>query len=243
MKRLATTTLLALATAAAAAAPVNPVSYDTLAGTQRVDFDDLTGGPDPGTQYAATFVSRGVGFGERFAGQAVTPAFGRFDQLAGLPAGGVLTLLAGAAAQNLSVANYRGSNTLAGLGPLGYPSFSAQGEGAFALLFSSDQSEFGFQLVGGNGGSATIDFFRADGSLIHTYTATNLAEAYYGFAREGGVRDIRGISVWNTDPGGMGIDNIRHDVPSAVPEPATAALLLAGLLAAGAAARRRRLVA
>jgi hypothetical protein len=237
MKSLLVPLLAMLGTGAALAAPVNQVAYGSLIGTQVVDFDDLTGGGAPGTNYDAVVFSHGVGLGQNFLGQTVT-ASGDLDKLGSAPTG-ALTLVAGAAGHNLNVFDYNGTNVLTGLGTLGYPDFSAIGEGAFAVKFSSDQSEFGFQLVGGDGGSAFIDFFRADGSLISSVTVASLSNSYYGFSREGGIKDIRGISIWNNDGGGIGFDNLKHDVVS-VPEPEAYASLLAGLVVLGGALRRRR---
>ena len=231
--------LVALAFASQAA-PVNSVSYGALIGTQIVDFDDLPAASASGVNYDATFISRGVGFGERFVGQILGAAV-QYDTLSGTPAG-PLAVVAGAPSQNLDLLFYNGSNVLTGLGNLGFPNFDAVGEGSFAALFSSDQSEFGFQLVGGNGGSADVSFFRRDGSLISVVTLDNLSDAFYGFSREGGVHDIAGISITNNDPAGIGFDNLKHDVPSnvpGVPEPETYALMLAGLAAVGWLRRRR----
>jgi hypothetical protein len=239
--RLLALSVLSLACASALAAPVNQVSYGSLTGTQIVDFDDLAGGGAPGTNYDSVVVSHGVGLGERFAGQTLT-FVGNNDKLTGAPTG-PLTLVAGAPGQNLNVFFYNTSNVLTGLGALGFPNFDAIGEGAFALTFSSDQSQFGFQLVGGNGGNAFIDFFRADGSLIDSITVGGLADGFYGFSREGDVKDVRGISIWNDDFGGIGFDNLKHDVASVVgtvPEPETYGMLLAGLGLLGFVARRRK---
>lgn len=222
----------------AVADPVNIVSYASLTGTEVVDFDDIAGGPAPGTNYDANFVSRGVGFGEHFLGQTVS-FNGDFDVISGAPSGGSLTLVAGAPNQNLNVFDFS-SNVLTGLGNAGYPNFNAIGEGAFSLTFSSGQSQFGFQLVGGDGGSAFISFYRADGSLISALQVDNLANDFYGFSREGGVQDIVGITIYNNDGGGIGFDNLKHDVKSAVPEPGTWALMLAGLAGVGGLARRRK---
>ena len=234
--------LLAVASASVCAAGVSQVSYGSLTGTEVVDFDDIAGGGAPGTNYDAVFVSRGVGFGEHFAGQTVTPA-GDFDVLGGSPTN-PLSLVAGAPGQNLNVFTFNGSNVLTGLGNTGFPNFNAIGEGAFELTFSSGQSQFGFQLVGGNGGNGHVDFFRTDGSLIDSITLSGLADSFYGFSRDGGVKDIAGISIWNDDGGGIGFDNLKHDVKSdvqpGIPEPSTYALMLAGLGVVGAIARRRR---
>ena len=114
----------------------------------------------------------------------------------------------------------------------------------FGLL--PNQSQFGFQLVGGDGGNAFISFFKRDGSLISTVTVSGLANSFYGFQRDGGVQDIAGISIYNDDTAGIGFDNLKHDVVSTVPgipEPGTYALMLAGLGVVGFVARRRKVAA
>jgi hypothetical protein len=243
MKKLALVFALSGAFVSAQAAPINSVSYGSLTGTEIVDFDDLPSASAAGSNYDTTFVSRGVGFGERFNGQSLGSS-GNFDTLGG-SATGSLSVIAGSANHNLDILLYNGSNVLTGLGPLGYPNFDAVGEGSFAALFSTDQSQFGFQLVGGNSGNAFVSFFKRDGSLISTVTVSGLAEGFYGFQREGNVQDIAGISIYNDDAGGIGFDNLKHDVRSdvptpTVPEPETYALMLAGLGAVAWIARRRK---
>lgn len=231
------------------AVPVLQVDYFTLTGTGLIEFDDVPGGAAPGTNYNAIFESNGADFGERFFGQTLS-ASGDNDVLSGSPLG-ALSLVAGAAGQNLNVfeGTYGGitSQLLTGLGPLGYPDFGAIGEGSFAVLFDFDQSQFGFRLVGGNAGNAYASFFRRDGSLIDQLTISNLGDTFYGFAREGGVNDIAGISIYNDDLGGIGVDKLLHDVPGVpgpggdpIPEPGTIALLGMGLAGLGARLRFKK---
>ena len=222
------------------AAPVNIINPALLTSTQIATFDDVAGGNVPGTSYNAIFVSGGASFAERFVGQTLTTS-GDFDVLSGAPTAG-LALQLGAAGQNLNIVLNAGSQVLSGLGPTGFPNNNAIGEGSFAVLFSTDQSEFGFDLVGGSGGSAFVNFFRRDGSLIDSISLGGLSNQSYAFSRDLGVFDIAGISVHNSDVGGVGFDNLRFNVPStgggAVPEPGS--LALAGLALAFVCASMRR---
>jgi hypothetical protein len=224
------------------AAPINVVAPGSLTGTQLATFDDVAGGVPPGTNYDSIFTSGGVSFAERFTGQANTPS-GGFDVLSGTPSG-PLSLAIGATNQNLNVVVNNGSQVLSGLGPVGFPAFDAIGEGSFAALFTTDQSEFGFDLIGGNleaANGAILNFFRRDGSLIDTVTLNNLSDKSYGFKRDGGVFDIAGVSVHNNDLAGIGVDNVRFDVRSGgnVPEPASIALVGMALLGLAATYRRK----
>lgn len=223
--------------------PINEVDYFSLTGTELIDFESFAGGGAPGTNYDGLIDADGATFGERFDGQ-ILGASGNSDTLSGVPVGG-LNLVAGAAGQNLNIFTRNpDGNVLTGLGNLGFPDFDAIGEGAIAILFDNDQSEFGFQSVGGNLGDATFEFWARDGSLIATITPTGLGVDFFGFQREGGVQDIAGITIWNTDPAGIGFDDIIFDVPGIdpgrVPEPGTIGLLGLGLFGLGLARRRRK---
>lgn len=251
INRLLTPALMVLASgfapvASTVSAQIVAVSPGSLTGTGLITFDDVAGGAAPGTNYNGIFESNGADFGERFVGQINTP-LGNSDVLSGTPTG-PLTLALGPTNQNLNVVFNVSSQVLAGLGPLGFPNFDAVGEGAFAVLFDFDQSEFGFDLVGGNSGNATVDFFRRDGSLIQTIVLSGLSDQSYAFSRVGGVHDIAGISIWNDDLAGIGFDNLRHDVAGvvgppptgAVPEPSTYGLFGAAALVGALAWNRRR---
>ena len=249
--------VLGLHVATANAAPINEVDYFSLTVGQTIDFESITGGPPPGTNYDGILNFGGILIGERFAGQTLGFS-GNSDVLSGSP-NGPLSVIAGATNQNLVITTspLEGvlTNAVAGLGRLGFPDFQAVGEGAVAILFDNDQSQFGFQSVGGNLGTANFDFFRRDGSLIEALTPTNLTSNSFGFARDGGINDIAGISIWNTDLGGIGFDNIIFDVPgndvpvdvpvdepvaTPVSEPATLGLLAIGLVGLRFACRRRK---
>ena len=188
---------------------VDPGTVD-CAGT--ITFDDLPGGASPGTNYDAIIESGAARFAERFAGQTQDDN-GAFDALLGTPTD-PLTLAVGDMDENLEVFA-RGTHVMTGLGPLGYPSPEAIGEGAFAVLFDFDQSELAFDLVGGNGGDATVSFFKRDGTLIDNVILGGLGEESYGFRRVGDLADIAGITVVNTDPAGVALDNVCLEIVSA----------------------------
>lgn len=233
---------LAVAMASPTMAQVSQVSPGSLTATGLVTFDDVAGGDAPGTNYNALFVSGNVAFGERFQGQTLVPS-GTFDTLTGAPTAG-LTLLTGATDQNLNIFTFS-TQVLTGLGPLGFPDFDAIGEGAIALRFGLPQSQFGFELVGGGGGTAEVNFYAIDGSLIDSINLTGLSDQAYAFLRDGNVADIAGITITNNDASGIGFDNLRYNtiggdpLPTSTPEPASLVLLAAGLVALGAARRRR----
>lgn len=213
---------------------VTPGSLSSSAGL--ITFDDLQGGVSTGTDYDDILVSNGASFAERFVGQTLTHSGGS-DILGGNPVG-PLSLEVGEPSRNLNIFSYKNtSNVLDGLGPARdeFPVEKTLGEGSFAVLFLYDQSEFGFDLVGGNAGNAYVSFFTRSGMLIDAITLSGLNENQsYAFSREGAYSDIAGFSIYNNDPGGIGIDNIRLYVPvSAVPEPATSLLLIVGLVGAG----------
>lgn len=217
------------------AVPVNMVPYASLTGTGLIDFEDLTHVGGAGQNFDSIFESAGTDFAERFVGQTLSYS-GNFDVLTQTPSG-LLKLQVGAPGQNLDLLDYTpGGNVLTGLGIRGFPDYDAIGEGAFSMLFDYDQSEFGFRVVGGNAGTATIDFYRRNGTLIDSVGMTNLGDGYYGFSREAGITDIAGVSIYNLDGGGVGFDDIKHSRQGVTGHPTPDAGSTLALLSFGIAA-------
>lgn len=174
---------------------------------QVANFSDVDGGESPGTNYDGLVFSGGLQFAERFQGQTLGYA-GDFDVVIGAPSN-PLVLQTGAAGQNLDVFAYSG-NVLTGLGPLGYPDLDAIGEGAIAISFPIPQERVSLQIVGGNGGTSTLSFYRTDGSLIDNVVISGLADDSYGFRTADATLSIAGILIQNTDASGIGVTNICH---------------------------------
>lgn len=234
-----------LACSSVMAAPINQGSYNLLAGSDVLTFNevdtkiDIANLTSVGTSFDDILISGGVAFGEHFSGQTLSTS-GNFDVPSGAPTG-PLALQVGLPGENLYPLTVRAislqplqlDNALAGLGKRGASSTAGIGEGVVSILFSSDQSQFGVQLLKLDGGNTYFDFFRNDGSLIQSFTAHVATGSYVGFFRDGGIKDIRGVTIWNDDPNGMAIDNVKHDVASsisAVPEAGSLSMALAGLL-------------
>lgn len=139
-----------------------------------------------------------------------------FDVLSGTPTE-PLTLQPGAPGRNLGLANTVGLPTdsnLLGCGDAGCTNAGGFGEGAFAVMFPGPVSEFGFISGGGDtSGETVVQFFRADGTGIAQITVP--ADPFpainrFGFRREGDIKDIAGVSIHTSDPGGLLYDSLRY---------------------------------
>lgn len=192
-------------------APVCLVDPNQLNLLEVITFEDVPSGWDPGHRIDETLSLPGASFAERFVGQALGTK-GDFDTVSG-SAISPLTLLPGAPGETLSIIRLMDSNMLNGFGPAGFPSARAQGEGAIAVMFDDDQPAFSFQIIGGESGSATVQFLRRDGSVIHALDVDDLAKEELGFQRAGNEPDIAGFVITNTDPQGLAIDNLRFGLP------------------------------
>lgn len=184
------------------------VDPDSVSCVTKADFEDVAGGDAPGFPYDFPLWSGNILFAERFLGQSISYS-GLYDVITGTPSN-PLQVQPGATGQNLNVFTYV-SNVLTGLGNLGFPDIDAIGEGSISILLPVSQSRIALDLVGGNGGDATLSFYRTDGSLIDELTVTGLGEFRYGFATGDLSNSIAGILIQTTDPSGVGIDNVCHE--------------------------------
>ena len=191
--------------------PICQVDPGTLILTQTITFDDLPSGWDPGHLIDDILVQDGARFAERFAGQSLE-ANGDFDVVVGsaLPP---LTLLPGASGQTMAVVNLNRNNILNGFGPAGFPRPHAQGEGAIAVMFDTDQPALAFEVLGGEAGMVRVQFLRRDGTVIHDIKIATDGTLNLGFFRQDALADIAGFVMTNMDPQGLAIDNVRFGPP------------------------------
>lgn len=246
---LAAATTFAAGIASASTPAIVSVGYAALTGPV-VNFEELVLGANPdGTLYDGVLSSGGVQFGERFAGQELAlvkaPRPGAvaqdwFDDLSlGSPTAG-LTVVAGDSGANLGAYAYADSagKALAGIGPQNSDGSDPFGFGSISARFATSVSALGLQLRETNSGDGWLNLYRSDGSLIQSVALGPLQDGLYGWARSDGTADIAGFSLYHRDSYyGVAIDNLL--LASAVPEPGSAALFIAGLMATAALARRR----
>ncbi|MHC4842687.1 MAG: hypothetical protein ACYTEE_02700 [Planctomycetota bacterium] len=187
------------------------IPCDTVA-----DFEDVNGETGAGINYDGILLSGGLQLAERFTGQTLSFS-GNFDVLSGFPSS-PLALQTGDLNENVGVLGvFASGQIVVGQGPTGYPNWSAVGEGSLAILFPNPQSQFKFLIEGvDGGGSANLNFFKADGSLLGTIIIAP-ANQTYGFKHSLGIREIAGFSIHNTDPAGIGYDNICYESVIEVP--------------------------
>ncbi len=176
---------------------------------REITFDDQPSGFGAGRMVTGVMELDGVRIGERFAGQLLRND-GGFDRVEGT-ALSPLQVIPGADAQNMTVIRLADTAVLSGDGPAGYPKREATGEGALSVLFDRDQVAVRFDLRGGEGGAATVQFLRRDGSVIDTAQLEPLSEAVYAFTRQNGARDIAGLVLTNADPDGIALDTLLFD--------------------------------
>lgn len=212
MKRILASLLFLLPTGVwACNTTVCLVDPDSLALTKVITFEDVRSGAGPGYLVDDVLPLEGATFGERFAGQSIATQ-GDHDAITGT-AFAPLTMMPGAAGQNLSVVHFSGNTVINGYGSAGFPRRHAQGEGAIAVLFDEDQSALAFDLRGGEAGAAMVRFHSRDGTQLAEVPVQPTGEFSVGFYRQGGTADIAGFVITNTDPQGLAIDMLRFGKP------------------------------
>lgn len=200
--------------------PVILVPYEELEPrlVNRIDFEGFPRHMSPGVSLDGIVDLDGASLGERFTGHVLTERDG-FDWLSHWPLP-PLKLEPGADGQNLAVSFlYTMSNQLGGLGPRGFPSRDAGGEGSIAILFDRDQFALGFKVaaepepeVPGPKSRMHVAFFRRDATLVSELTiGLDWGFAAYGFERDGKTEDVAGIVITNLDPEGIAIDDLIFD--------------------------------
>jgi hypothetical protein len=113
------------------------------------------------------------------------------------------------------------------------------GRGTY-LTFDQNLASFSATLNSASSATYYIALFNSNGSVIGTYTQGLAASTALYFGVSSGAEDIR--SVWigqSTSTNGVIIDDIAFVTASAVPEPATTALLMGGTLMGLVIFRRR----
>lgn len=135
-----------------------------------------------------------------------------------------------------------------GLGNQGHSWFSGSGSAGITFTFNSPtQLPTAFGLVWTDGaGSITFSARGEDGSLLGSSTFSGFADnSFYGTTADDrflGVHfagGVKSITISNSS-GGIEVDHIQYgQMVTAVPEPETYSMLLAGLGLMGTVARRR----
>lgn len=108
------------------------------------------------------------------------------------------------------------------------------GEGVISIYFLENQFAIGLAILGGSGGAVTLDFFSRDGSLFDSVNINNISDAKIEYTFSSSISEFAGITISNTDHGGIGIDDLRlSSAQASVPEPSTILLLTAGITGIG----------
>ena len=198
--------------------------YETLARVLdgRVGFGRLPRRDEPGVALDSFYRSPGVSLGEHFAGQNVL-AREVFDSVEAIPVEAPLTLKSGPPRQNLNVAWHRGfgSNAVFPVGPLGFPNADARGEGMLSALFDADQQAVGFRVhtdypdaFGSKQppqDNLRVLFFARDGRVIGELAlSAPISASAHGFVAPPGPPGIAGMTILNTDPGGVALDDFIY---------------------------------
>lgn len=145
----------------------------------------------------------GIAFGQMLVGQTQS-AINGFDVITGSPSDPLTIDETTDASVGVNILPFAGT-IIDGLGPVGFPDPGAIGDGAVTVVFDQDQYVVAFDVVGANGGAMELQFFGRAGQLLDVLTIDDVAPKTYTFGSDAGA--IAGMTLTNTDPGGLGFDN------------------------------------
>jgi hypothetical protein len=204
----------------ALAGDLRPVPYDTLLfQPHRIErFDALPPAPEPGHRIDQHWRAPGLTIGERLDGQTAYDTDG-FDTLSGKPTQPLRTI-PGAPGQTFAIAHHTGfgSNALFPVGPLGADLPQGRGEGSAALVFDTPQTAIGLRLHAEypdplgqrpTPGTMLLTFHHATGQT--TQVTLPLTHGVISLAWRSAT-GITALTLQNTDPGGIALDDILYDV-------------------------------
>jgi hypothetical protein len=211
--------------ALAPASELNKVSFDTLRSQpHRIEtFDGLPSVTEPGLNFDQHWRAPGLSIAERLLGQDLEETktdYGRFDALNGLPSAPP-RVVPGQSGQNFTIAHHDGfgSNALFPLGPVGIAGAEGRGEGSVAVTFDDPQFAFGLRLHAEYPDplgqrpmprAAEVAFYDANARRITDFVLP-LGRGVISLAWRSGY-GIAAVTIENTDPGGIAIDDILYEV-------------------------------
>lgn len=212
------------AIAAQAEPKIQPIAYWALEMrlNQKADFEGIRIASIAKLNVSEPILLPGATIGERFNGQKLG-RFQNFDSLIGA-ATAPLKVVAGAAKNNLSIAYHSALNSdvIRGEGPLGFPEKQSAAEGAISIEFAQPQFGFGFRYHAERRtqkhvfGVILVTFHRSDGTPIQKFRLPLESKGYFGFVRSQEIADIAGVSLTNTDPGGVSFDDFVYHFDGAL---------------------------
>jgi len=217
------------------------VQGGSAAGLDVFTFDSVPNPTAPWTPYQSISGS-GFVLGERLTGQATGASSTQPNNevVSGTPSTPLTIDLTRPFTTGVSVFSgfsSSGDLDMAPEGVLGWSNPDSLGEGAWSVVFGADQSRVAFDVGYGDAANTTqVLFYDRAGNLLGAinavHPATGVSQFQLVFSVTSGA-SIAAMTVNNTDPGGLGFDDLRYAVPAPSALTAFASMAVLGL-------RRRR---